>query len=51
MPSKKKPTTFEDHMRKPCFGKYRCWNNVKRKCPVRTECKSLQWARAKKESI
>jgi hypothetical protein len=34
---------------KKCFGKYHCWENVKKRCPLRIECKLK--ARALKKMI
>lgn len=29
---------MEEIFKKKCFGKNRCWNNVRRKCPIAGEC-------------
>ena len=33
--------THEEHRQKDCYGKARCWNNVRIQCPVADECKRI----------
>jgi len=34
--------TIEEHKQKPCYGKNRCWNNVRIQCPVSDSCAYIQ---------
>ncbi len=42
----RRPKTIEEHKQKDCYGKDRCWNNVRVECPVADSCRDIAVKRA-----